>query len=146
MIVCSDDWVRRYTFAGELLATLADTGAYLCCVSADGRTLAVGSKGQLTTYDVSHDRLIRSMPFDGATALAVSFDGDHIAVGDYPGNVALFDATTGTRNWLTRPPGRYRLPWTWPAAFLVGWACVAWRLWRRSKFAEDASKEVRTYA
>lgn len=104
VIVCSDRWIRRYTFAGELLATLGHTGAYLCCVSADGHTLAVSSEGQLTTYDVSHNRLIRSFSFDGATALAVSSDGDHIAVGDYRGNVTLLDAKTGTRQWLTRPP------------------------------------------
>ena len=146
VIVCSDDWIRRYTFAGELLTTLGHTGAYLCCVSADGQTLAVGSEGQLATYDVGHSRLIRTLPFDGATALAVSSDGNHIAVGDYRGNVTLVDVKTGKRQWIAHLPSRYRWPWTWPAAFLVGWVCVAWRLWRRSKIVEDARVEVSTGA
>lgn len=138
LIACSDDWVRRYDFAGQVVAAIADHGAHSCCVSTDGNRLAVCGEGQLTVYDLVSNNVLRSLPFQGVTALAISSSGDELAVGDCKGCVTLIDTATGARQWCSNPPSRHRWPWTFPAAFLGGWViCVAWQLSRRRRVVGD---------
>lgn len=135
VIVCSRDWVRRYDFAGHVIATLANSGGQLCSVSSDGNTLAVCGESQLAIYDLNSNRRLRTFLIERATALSLSLKGDYLAVGDFNGQVTLIDTSNGARRWCSSPPGRYRLPWTLPAAVLLGWAFAAWRLSRRKKLA-----------
>lgn len=137
IIICSDEWVRRYDLTGQLVATLAKRRGYLCSVSRDGTRLAVATDDQLTIYDLHSNKALRSLPSHGTTALALSSRGDALAVGDYHGCVALIDTATGAQRWHSEPPGRYRWPWTLPAAFLIAWAYAAWRLSRRHKLVDD---------
>ena len=140
VIVCSDKWVRRYDFQGRIVATLADKGAYACSIARDGNRLAVCTRGDLhhhyydgdlRIYDLNSNRMLRSWSGQSAAAVALSSAGEEIAVGDFHGRVALFDTATGERRWYSTPPGRYRWPWTLPAAVFVAWAYVARRLSRR---------------
>jgi len=133
VIVCSREWVRRYDFAGHVIATLAGMGKCLCSVSSDGNTLAVCDGNRLSVYDLRSNRLLRSLPFDGATALALSSNGSDLAVGDYDGHVTLIDAASGTSRWTTTPPGRFRTSWILPALFLLGWFYAVWWLSKRKK-------------
>lgn len=143
LVVCSDVWVRRYDFTGRVATTLAKSGAYLCCVARDGNTLATYGDGKLSIYDLNSNKVLHSLLFRGATALALSSGGDRLAVGDYAGHVALFDTTTGARRWYCDPPGRHRWPWTVPAAALVAWTFAAWRL-SKGKLAGDLSQRSST--
>lgn len=140
VIVSSDEWVRRYDLNGQLVATLAENGGYLCSASRDGTRLAVATDGQLTIYDLRSNKTLRSLPSHGTTALALTSDGDALAVGDYHGCVALIDTATGARRWYAEPPGRYRWPWTIPAAFLVAWAYAVRRLSRRTSSSTMGSR------
>jgi WD40 repeat protein len=139
LIVCSEAWVRRYDFAGQIVASLGEDGRWLCSVSADGRSLAVSGGGKLEIYDLNSNNLRQAVSLDGATALALSSDGSEVAVGLYNGRVALLDGLTGARRWQANPPSRYRWPWTLPALLLVVWICLAWRLSMRPKTLGGAS-------
>jgi hypothetical protein len=138
LIVCSDDWVRRYDFAGQVVATLADKRSYLCSIASDGSRLAIAHDWEVTIYDLTSNKVLRSLSFQYATALALSSTGDQLAVGDGHGHVALVDTATGARQWHSNPAGRYRLPWTLPAAFLIVWGYLAWRLSKRQKVVHDS--------
>jgi hypothetical protein len=131
IIVCSENWVRRYTFDGQIVATLGDSGAYQCCISGDGTTLAVGGLGRIKIYEVKSNALRKTIPFGIATALALSRDGRRCAAGGSDGviidRVILADTASGNRLWYANPPGRYQPPWTLPATFLVGWLYFAVR-------------------
>lgn len=142
LVVCSDDWVRRYDFDGNVVATFDDRGANLCSISADGMRLAISGYGGLAIYDLSSNRLLRSLSFQGVTALALSCSGDELVVGDNNGRVTLIDTRTGARQWTSSPHGRYRWPWTLPGAFLVAWIYVVWRLFRRQKIVDTHHLEA----
>jgi WD40 repeat protein len=97
LIVCSDDWVRRYDFDGTIVASLADKGAYLCSVARYGDRFAISADGELKIYDLNSNRILHSLSLQGATALAMSSTGNEVAVGDYNGRVAVIDTETGMR-------------------------------------------------
>ncbi len=137
LVVCSDTWVRRHDFTGRVTATLAESGAHLCCVACDGSTLAICHDEEVILYDLNSNKVLRSLLFRAATALALSSGGDRLAVGDYAGRVAIFDTASGERRWYCDPPGRYRWPWTLPAAALVAWIFVAWLLSRPRAFRQS---------
>ena len=145
LIVCSDSWVRRYDFAGQIVATLEDSnGSYLCSVSSDGSSLAVCGDGNVRIYDLGSNNLLQTISFDGATAMSLSSNGSEVAVGDYNGRVAVIDTATAAHRWYSNPPSRHRWPWTLPAILLVGWGCLAWRLSRRSKPDGDTPQTRRS--
>jgi WD40 repeat protein len=133
LVVCSDECVRRYDIGGKAVATLADKGAYLCSIAGDGKRLAVAHDGHVTIYNLDANTALDSLPLGGTTALALSSNGNELAVGDYNGRVKLIDRGTGAQRWSSNPPGRHRWPWTLPGVFLVAWIYVAWRLSRRQK-------------
>jgi WD40 repeat protein len=142
VIVCSNGWVRRYDFTGQVVATLANKRGHLCAVATHGSRLAVSGNGELTIYDLNSNKALRSLWFHGATALALSSSGNVLAVGDDHGRVSLFDVATGAKQWQSNPPGRYRLPWTMPATFLVAWIYVAWRFTWRQKIVASTEVEI----
>lgn len=130
LVVCTDDWIRRYELTGQVVATLSDSETCVCSVGGNGNRLAVSTPGEVTIYDLRSDSIAHSLPFRGATAVALSSTGDQLAVGDFRGRVTLIDTETGEHRWNSDPPGRYRFPWTVPAVFLFCWIYVAWRLSR----------------
>jgi WD40 repeat protein len=132
VVVCSNRWIRRYDFAGEIVATLAESGGRLCCLSADGGSLAVAGHREITVFDLNSNQPLRTIWFEGATALSLNSDGNQLAAGNSEGHVTLFDTATGHRCWDKNPPGRDRWPWTYPLMFFVGWCVLAWRLSCRS--------------
>lgn len=142
LIVCSDDWVRRYDFTGQIVATLSEKGAYLCSIANGAERLSICADGELRVYDLNSNAVLRSMSFQGATALAMSSTGEGLAVGDYNGRVALIDTATGVQRWNATPLGRYRWPWTLPAGFALVWIYVAWRVLRRQRIAHSAHAET----
>ena len=142
LVVCSDDWVRRYDFDGNVVANLADKGAYLCSISGNGGRLAIFGDRQLNIYDLNSNNLLRKLSLQGVTALALSSSGDELAVGDYNGCVTLIDTLTGARQWSSSPPGRYRWPWALPGAYLVAWIYVVWRFSRRQRIVDTRNIEA----
>ncbi len=141
VIICSDDWVRRYDFTGQIVATLSEQGAYMCCIARDVERLAICADGELKVYDLNSNGVLRTLAFQGATALAMSSTGEQLAVGDYNGRVALIDIATGVQRWFAAPLDQYRWPWTLPAGFVLVWLYAAWRLFRRQGIAGNAHAE-----
>lgn len=127
LIVCSDNWIRRYTLAGKVVATLATRGAQLCDISDNGISVAAREDGELTIYDLRSNKQMKRFSLGGVSTLVLSSDGQMMAVGDFNGQVALIETTGGSRRWQVSPPSRYRWPWTVPAAFLLGWIYLAWQ-------------------
>jgi WD40 repeat protein len=129
LLVCADDWVRRYDFSGNVVSTFPGSkGFHVACVSSDGRHAALIGNGNVTVFDLASGERTNSMLVGSASALAFSPDGRSLAVGDRDGNVSLFDVRTAEREWTTTPPGRYRWAWTLPAPFLVIWCLIVWRV------------------
>ncbi len=134
LVVCSEEWVRKYGLNGEVLTAIEDKGAALCVMPRAGNLLALYGDDQLRIYDLQSNSMLHMFTYRGVTALAMSSSGDQLAVGDLEGRVALINTSTGERQWHSTPPGRCRWPWTWPATLLLLWVCVAgWLLRRRAR-------------
>ena len=125
LIVCSYEGIHRYDFTGKKIASLDDAIGNLCCVSADGKLLAVATDSSCVIYDLELNSKLNEITTRGATALSLSPTGNNLVVGDNDGYVTLFDTETGKLLWRITPSGRNRLPWGIPNLFLVAWALVA---------------------
>lgn len=136
LVVCSEKWVRRYDFVGQHFSTIAETGASFCAMTSDGSKMAIASGTEIKVYDLNSNEIVGSLSVGGISALAISSQGEQLAVGDDNGSVHLFDVETGTRKWIANPPGRYRWPWTLPMTLLAGWGFIAWQFSLRKRIEE----------
>lgn len=128
LIICSDEWVRQYESDGSFMDSISLRGASLCSLADDSNRLATYDDDTLTIYDLDSNKALNRVFFEGATALAFSSSGNRLAVGDYYGQVTMFDKTAKVKRWKSNPRGRNRWPWTLPAAFLIAWAIISWQL------------------
>ncbi|SIO58316.1 WD40 repeat [Singulisphaera sp. GP187] len=71
--------------------------AYAAVFSPDGRQLAAGSDGVVTTWDWRNDRPLHSFPGHEKRPISVAFsrDGQRLATGAWRGRVRLWDAGAG---------------------------------------------------
>jgi WD40 repeat protein len=84
--------------SGKELGNLGITslGSTLLAMSADGRTLAGTYTGTLKVYDLPQNtRRFRVETGYDSPSLAISPDGETVFIGDYDGNVHLWDAHQG---------------------------------------------------
>ena len=108
LVVCSSQGVQRYDFAGNVVKSFSGRIGCLCAISATGQHLAVGGHDEITVFDLLSNEAVRTIPYEGATALALSSHGDELAVGNSEGRVTLIDTLTGHRRWDNSPAARYR--------------------------------------
>lgn len=125
LIVCSSNGIYRYDHSANKIASLDDAIGNICCISADGRSLAVATDSGCIVYDLTSNSRLDKITASGATALSLSPNGNNLAVGDSGGHLTLFDTTTGKLLWRIAPSGQHRLPWGIPAILLVAWVLVA---------------------
>ncbi len=143
LLVCSDAWVRRYDFSGNIVSNLTDSRhCRACCISNDGQNAALLDAENVVIYNLASGEPAKFVPFDWATTIAFSPDGQSLAVGDNGGKVTLVDVRTGKRQWSSSPPGRYRWPWTLPACVLAVWSYVAWRLSLKARAVDNDSRST----
>lgn len=127
LVVCSENWVRRYGFVGQRFSAIAENGASFCAVTRDGSKIAIASSTEFKVYDLNSNEIVGSLSAGGISALAISSKGEQIAVGDSVGRVYLFDVATGKREWIADPPGRYRWSRILPMILLAVWGYFVWR-------------------
>jgi len=83
---------------GKMLGSLGQMslGSCLLAMSADGRTLAGTYAGNLRVNDLpQHTRRFRIKTAHNSPSLAISRDGETLFIGDYHGNIHLWDARQG---------------------------------------------------
>ena len=132
VVVSNREGVRLYDYSGKVLSALSDShfrGA--CCISNDGRKVAIVKDMYVTIHDLASCTNATFLVNGFWTAAAFSPDGRSLALGDRHNNVALIDVHTGELRWRAAPPNRFRWPWTWPAYCLLVWWVVAWRLMKK---------------
>jgi len=96
LLATGDDGVVhawRYADGGERFAHAFGATVHQLALSPDGRRVAaVGNGGSVTVLDMSDGHSVATLPATGLQALALSWSGSTIAVGDIDGHVALWDA------------------------------------------------------
>jgi WD40 repeat protein len=153
ILVGSGAGLAEYTLAGQsrVLPPYADACAGIA-VSRDGGRVAAARYDDVDIYGEKRDAIVRIPTPQTATAIALSPDGTWLAIGDSTGRVALYDAVSGRQSWTVSAPGRYRPPWTAPAAALVVWMLIcgglAMRSLRRARLlrANSANQAVNVHS
>ncbi|MEG4874339.1 WD40 repeat domain-containing protein [Microcoleus sp. CZ3-B4] len=80
----------------ELGDWISSAGSNLLAMSADGRTLAGTYAGTLTVRDLpQHTRRFKTQTRHNSPSLAISPDGETLFIGDFHGNIHLWDARQG---------------------------------------------------
>ncbi len=131
VVICSDSWTKRFDLSGALLNTIDGKGGYVSAASRTSNTLAISDGETVRLCDVTDGTTTRTLSASGVMSFAVSSDDKFLATGDNDGNVELYDLSTGTRKWVSSPPGRHRWPWTIPATILGVWCWIAYRLFNQ---------------
>ena len=136
LVVCGNKWVRHYDEKGDLLSDLLPRGCSLCDSSVGGKHLVVANYDHVACFRMNDRSLRHEIVMDQISALAISPDGKHVAVGGEGGFVSLYDFETGKQIWKVQPQGRLRLVWPIPFGFLLLWfiaAVMLFRRWNRSR-------------
>ncbi len=137
VVVCTDDWVRRFDAKGQLVAAISDRGARFCSSDRVGSRLATAGADSLSMYDLNSNLILHSIQvYTAPSSLAMSSNGVAVAVGDNDGHVENYDVITGTRQWRATPIGQIRrAPWPWAAALLIACYYFARYMSRRGGIA-----------
>jgi WD40 repeat protein len=135
IVVCDSKWVRQYDLDGNQIASLQENGGCsLCGASRGGKRLATIGNHILKLYEmIPEPKLVQEFEVDGSTAVAISQDGSHVAVGDSDGHVSLYEFNSGKLVWKATPPSRKRMTWPIPTCCLVAWSFLAAVMYVRSR-------------
>jgi WD40 repeat protein len=100
--------------------------------SSDGSKLAAAKDDEVMLVDGSTGQSLGTLRSDYVTSLAISPDGEQIAVGDYSGYLKLWTPGSGNEPKQIAIPGRTDA-YTWPLPFaaLVIWAIACWCIWAK---------------
>ncbi len=128
------DRIILYDVDRKLSRDLPCNGMFSMAFSSDGSKLAAmtANKDEVMLVDGSTGRTLNTLRLDYVTSLAISPDGNQIAIGDYSGDLKLWTPGSGNEPKRVAIPGRTNA-YTWPLPFaaLVIWAVICWRIWAR---------------
>lgn len=133
LFTCSYFGVQIYDLSGNLVSTISNSEQVtMGCVSANGAKAAWVEGGRLVIYSLDQRVVIHQTPLASVTSLALSPDGELLAVGrtNSSGIAEIFgiDTQSGRTQVIATVPPFKRNSWLISAGSLVVWTLAYWGL------------------
>ena len=114
LIVCSNEGVSLFGFDGNIVETVSHREAHFCAVSRNREVLGLVHDEGISVYGLANNQQRCSIKKQDIVSLAISPNGNLVAVGDKHGKISLFGAESGKLKWSSDPPGQNPWPATLP--------------------------------